>query len=492
MSDIDTKYTALGGPGGWLGQPTSPELAAPDGIGRYRHFQGGSIYWSPSTGAHEVHGAIRVKWASLGWERSFLSYPLTDESTTPDGVGRYNHFQGGSIYWTPSTGAHEVHGAIRGKWASLGWERSFLGYPLTDESTTPDGVGRYNHFQGGSIYWTPSTDAHEVHGAIRGKWASLGWERSFLGYPLTDESTTPDGVGRYNHFQGGSIYWTPSTDAHEVHGAIRGKWASLGWERSFLGYPLTDESTTPDGVGRYNHFQGGSIYWTPSTGAHEVHGAIRGKWASLGWERSFLGYPTSDELSTEDGTGRYSEFQHGSIYWSPATGALVCKETIRLHVKCLTAPTRFSINTMISNMRLTFATAQVGVKYVSFEVLSLADLNDLDVGACTLGSTTTEQTQLFSHRNSAGANDIVVYFVRSTVPPFNGCASHPTGRPGAVVASGASQWTMAHEVGHVLGIHHVNDSNRLMTGGGTDNITNPPPDIIASESATMLGSALTN
>ena len=438
MSDIDAKYAALGGPGGWLGQPTTPELAAPDGIGRYRHFQGGSIYWSPSTGAHEVHGAIRVKWASLGWERSFLGYPLIDESATPDGVGRYSHFQGGSIYWTPSTGAREVHGAIRGKWSSLGWERSFLSYPLTDESTTPDRVGRYNHFQGGSIYWTPSTDAHEVHGAIRGKWSSLGWERSFLGYPLTDESATPDGVGRYNHFQGGSIYWTPST------------------------------------------------------GAHEVHGAIREKWASLGWERSFLGYPTSDELSTEDGTGRYSEFQHGSIYWSPSTGALVCRETIRLHIKSLTAPTRFSINTMISNMRLTFATAQVGVKYLSFEVLNLADLNDLDVGACTLGSTTTEQTQLFSHRNSAGAKDIVVYFVRSTVPPFNGCASHPAGRPGAVVASGASQWTMAHEVGHVLGIHHVNDSNRLMTGGGTDNITNPPPDIIASESATMLGSALTN
>src|SRR5207302_49498 len=83
-----------------------------------------------------------------------------------------------------------------------------------------------------------------------------------------------DGVGRYNHFQGGSIYWTPGTGAHEVHGAIKDKWASMGWERSFLGYPVTDETGTPDGVGRYNHFQGGSIYWTPSIGAYEVHGAI--------------------------------------------------------------------------------------------------------------------------------------------------------------------------------------------------------------------------
>lgn len=435
---------------------------------------------------------IDVKYAALGGPGGFLGSPTTAESVAPDGIGRFRHYANGSIYWTPATGAHEVHGAIRGKWSSIGWERSVLGYPITDETVTPDGVGRFNHFQGGSVYWTPATGAHEVHGAIRAKWSSLGWERSFLGYPLTDESTTPDGVGRFNHFQGGSIYWTPTTNAHEVHGSIRGKWASLGWERSFLGYPLTDETVTPDGVGRFNHFQGGSIYWTPSTDAHEVHGAIRDRWASLSWERGFLGYPTSDELSTEDASGRYSEFQHGSIYWSPATGALACRQTVRLHIKCLTAPTRFSINQMVSNMRLTYATAQVGVKYVSFENLNLPALNDLDVGACTMGSVTTEQTQLYANRNGVSANDVVAYFVRSTQPPFNGCAAFPAGRPSAAIASGASQWTLAHEIGHVLGLSHVNDNNRLMTGNGTDNITNPPPDLIASESATMLASPFTN
>jgi hypothetical protein len=109
-----------------------------------------------------------------------------------------------------------------------------------------------------------------------------------------------------------------------------------------------------------------------------------------------------------------------------------------------------------------------------------------------MGSVTAEQTQLFANRNSAGANDVVAYFVRSTQPPFNGCAAFPSGRPGAAVASGASAWTLAHEIGHVLGLSHVNDNNRLMTGNGTDNITNPPPDLIASESSTMLASPFTN
>jgi uncharacterized protein with LGFP repeats len=190
--EINAKYRQLGGATGVLGQPVTalnPIASSPNGAGYFIHYQGGSIYWSAHTGAHEIQGAIRDKWASLGWEQSFLGYPVTDETKTSDGGGRFNHFQGGSIYWSPSTGAFVVHGAIRDEWAVLGWERSFLGYPVTDETGTPDGFGRFNHFQGGSIYWTPSTGAHEVHGVIRDKWASMGWERSFLGYPISDELT---------------------------------------------------------------------------------------------------------------------------------------------------------------------------------------------------------------------------------------------------------------------------------------------------------------
>jgi LGFP repeat len=221
---------------------------------------------------------------------------------------------------------------INAKYRQLGGASGILGQPVTVLSpiaSSPNGLGYFIHYQGGSIYWSAHTGAHEVQGSIQEKWASLGWEQSFLGYPVTDETKTPDGVGRYNHFQGGSIYWSPSTAAFVVHGAIRDKWASLGWEKSFLGYPLTDESGTPDGFGRFNHFQGGSIYWTPSTGAHEVHGAIRDKWAAMGWERSFLGYPTSDELA--DPGGRVSHFQHGDITWSTGKGAVVSPETQHFH-----------------------------------------------------------------------------------------------------------------------------------------------------------------
>ena len=124
------------------------------------------------------------------------SHTVTDDYPKPQ-IGRYNHFQGGSIYWTPATSAHETHGAIRGKWAALGWERSFLGYPTSDELVITG--GRLSKFQGAYVYWSPATWAHEVHGAILGTYLQLGASNSRLGFPITDES--PMSTGRYSNFQ---------------------------------------------------------------------------------------------------------------------------------------------------------------------------------------------------------------------------------------------------------------------------------------------------
>jgi hypothetical protein len=102
-SPVEEKYTELGDAGSFLGAPTTPEKTAPDGVGKYRHYAGGSIYWHPQTGAHAVRGLIRQAWADQGWEQSFLGYPLTDEIDTVSGAGKVTRFQGGDLIWRPQT-----------------------------------------------------------------------------------------------------------------------------------------------------------------------------------------------------------------------------------------------------------------------------------------------------------------------------------------------------------------------------------------------------
>jgi len=313
VNAIDAKHAALGGDAGLLGPATTAEMDTTGG--RVRFYRGGAIYWSASTGAFEMHGALLSQYQLLGGSASPLGLPTSDEQAVPG--GRANTLQGGGLYWSPSTGAKSVYGAIFGRYQALGGPGGLLGLPTAEETNAVG--GRMSAFTGGDVFWSVATAAHELHGDILAtdrRLASLGLN---LGLPVTDETGTPDGVGRYNQFSGnGSIYWTPSTGAHEVHGAIRDEWAATGWEAG-LGYPTTDETGTSDSIGRYNQFSNAaSIYWTSGTGAHAVYGAIRALWAQRGSERSRQGYPVSKEYDVP--TGRRSDFQTGYITWDRATG----------------------------------------------------------------------------------------------------------------------------------------------------------------------------
>ncbi|WP_432535000.1 LGFP repeat-containing protein [Kineococcus arenarius] len=99
---IGARYEALGGAAGFLGEPITGETGTPDGRGSYVHFQGGSVYWSPTTGAHEVHGAIRATWAEYRWEAGSFGFPVSDEYDIPG--GKRTDFQGGSMQWTATGG----------------------------------------------------------------------------------------------------------------------------------------------------------------------------------------------------------------------------------------------------------------------------------------------------------------------------------------------------------------------------------------------------
>ena len=219
-----------------LADPDTPTLNARPGCG---------VYWPTR---FEVCGLIKEKYDSIGGPKSFLLLPKSNELTNPDGVGKRSEFVNGYIYWHPKTGAHTVSLPVSVVWARHGWEKGFLGYPTT--SDIPQGNAWYKQdFQGGYVYTHNSPirpSQASIQGAIYNKWKSMGAQNSKLGYPISDELTTPDGIGRYNVFEHGMIYWTPKTGAQAVYEPILSKWAKAGYERSRYGYPVSPQENVGD------------------------------------------------------------------------------------------------------------------------------------------------------------------------------------------------------------------------------------------------------
>lgn len=145
-------YKATGGQEKW-GAPTSNERPA-DANGRFQTFEKDTaFYWKASVSggvAHQIGGAIRVKWGSKNFERGPLRWPTTDELDA-GGKGRKQFFQGGNVYWGPSTNTHIVWGEILNRYAARGGPGGTLGLPTGDEFRVGNRFGQ--NFQGGQLFW---------------------------------------------------------------------------------------------------------------------------------------------------------------------------------------------------------------------------------------------------------------------------------------------------------------------------------------------------
>ncbi|OMC35134.1 hypothetical protein A5740_08455 [Mycobacterium sp. GA-1841] len=85
-----------------------------------------------------------------------------------------------------------------------------------------------------------------------------------------------------------------------------------------LGAPTAQPQKVGDGT--VQAFANGTIFSSPSTGAHVVQGEILRVYNENGGPAGTLGFPTDDESETGGGPdatngGWVTEFQHGSISW---------------------------------------------------------------------------------------------------------------------------------------------------------------------------------
>ncbi|MDQ3789803.1 MAG: PKD domain-containing protein, partial [Actinomycetota bacterium] len=189
-----------------------------------------------------------------------------------------------------------------------------LGAPVGTEQG--DATVRWQVYSKGRMYWSAATGVRYIKGGLLAKYLAVGGHLVF-GLPTSDETAGKDG-GYYNLIaRDRGIYWHAKTGAHTVVGAIHTRYRADGAEGA-LGYPTIDEGFTPSRTGHWCQFQRGTILWTAGTGAWTVRGAIRARYAALGYERSYLGYPKSNEFAVTG--GRRSNFQHGYIFWNRTTG----------------------------------------------------------------------------------------------------------------------------------------------------------------------------
>ena len=270
-------------------------------------------------------GPIGQKWTEAGGAAK-VGAPTSGTRSALSGQLQYQSFEKGAILFTEAFGAVLFDSVLFAKWAELGSTlQGQLGAPIADAKSVFFGRGgsvRIAMFQRGAIA-ARGTAAFEVHGRIYERWRALNDVRGLLGWPTSDEETM-EGGGRRSRFARGDMYWKGSTNiTAEVHGPIRDKWEALGGAAGLLGYPVADEASVMAGslaVGRFSRFENGVIYWSSGTGAHEVHGAIRDEWENAwGGATGPLGFPTSDESSTPTSGGRFSNFEHGCLVWHPGS-----------------------------------------------------------------------------------------------------------------------------------------------------------------------------
>jgi hypothetical protein len=170
---------------------------------------------------------------------------------------------------------------------------------------------------------------------------------------------------------------------------------------------------------------------------------------------------------------------------------MTASRTIRLHLKVFEEPVLASIEQMLVNAKALFALHHIDVVEMSRETMAEdgADFSRFRTLPIDAAVPTDAQIDLFNLRGDAAPDDVLIYFVRTLVPAQAGCPVHPPDKPGAIVCAAlAGEWTLAHQLGHVLGLPHIADETRLMTAQSTDSLEGTVPEIAEDEVEIMMAS----
>jgi LGFP repeat len=176
--------------------------------------------------------------------------------------------------------------------------------------------------------------------AIEDKARALG--ASFTGKAFTGRVETVPG-GFRERFEKCDIYYSPSTGTHELHGEFRGVFDLHRFhDKTPPGLPMTDEQPMDLDRGTTVELAGdAALYRTPSIPRPVlVSGAIRDAWRASGAEEGPYGFPFRDQIDLGGGAA-FAEFENDTLYFNgsaiaaPLTAGLTPPQVARAVLKML-------------------------------------------------------------------------------------------------------------------------------------------------------------
>ena len=269
-AEIEARWQALGGASGGLGPELPPPNDVPRAVtgGRVQDFTAGSVFWSSATGAWEVTGDI-LTYYRVPANGAALGFPAAAPEDVA-GAGTEQAFTGGAVFSSAATGAHRVAGAVLTRYQAAGGPAGPLGFPTADEGAAGPTGSRVGVFEGGSVYWSSTTGARLVSEPVLQRYLALGGPSGLLGLPTGEEAAVVGGTRQT--FQKAHVFHSASTGVRYVKGAILKKFSSIGGTGSYLGMPTSDETRITGGW--RSHFVNGNITYLSGKGA-QVNGAWR-------------------------------------------------------------------------------------------------------------------------------------------------------------------------------------------------------------------------
>jgi len=365
LGGIRNAYVAAGGAPGSLGFPTTDEYDSNGG--KRQDFEGGSIIWNATAGARVVPSDVAIVddpgiWGPAGpTQRSGIGW--WGDMWTTGAEGSANPAVNGAE-WVANVrgGNYNIEVFIPHNYATavvnyyVRWNGGQTAVAVNQLSYNDQWVSLGTYAIDGPQASVGANDSADPRGSIVGwdavRWTRLGDLPPAVGQGASNQQAYIDA---FNRAGGGGAMGSPQDPAHawdpgciqDFNGGSLGKsaimsygcsggayavtgalWAYLegnfgGNATTVMGYPYNDKHAWGNGVAQdFDHGQRGvnTLLLGNNVGqVHDVLGAIRDKFISLGGAPGSLGFPTTDEY---DWNGeKRQDFEGGSIVWDDTNGA---------------------------------------------------------------------------------------------------------------------------------------------------------------------------